>query len=327
MEEFLNKYKINPYDFLGIPENCNDTDTIKQAYKAKAKVLHPDKTNGRTEVEFKILMKCYLYATKQVKQPEKQFHELKQSHEYRGDQSRDEETNRNVDLDINNIHDINRHFEDTDHRRHLFHQDDLDFKLFEDKINAASKRSTSYSTLDTYTNSLYNQVTENGKMNREKFNAYFLEMKKRKPGTGLIKHNEIKAYNDDSLASFTSIHTNGEISLYSDSHKGEGNFRNLLRQNDITQQEIDELLKIDQKKIKALIRENKKDTGKISRKKFKELLQQKSAPVPVPPPEKRSFAEASQEMENKLMEDIRREREEQSRYVQTHQIYRRRIGN
>ena len=59
--DLIKKNKIDPYKILNIQTDTNDLDIIKKAYKKKAVILHPDKTNGKTETEFVILSICYKY--------------------------------------------------------------------------------------------------------------------------------------------------------------------------------------------------------------------------------------------------------------------------
>lgn len=62
--------EINPYEILGISktnENLSEKE-IRNYYKKRALVLHPDKTKGKTEIEFKILHICYKYLVSQLEQ-------------------------------------------------------------------------------------------------------------------------------------------------------------------------------------------------------------------------------------------------------------------
>jgi curved DNA-binding protein CbpA len=56
--DYFNDLDINPYQFLGVSETCN-LQQLKDAFIRKASVIHPSKTNGKTEIEFKILSECY----------------------------------------------------------------------------------------------------------------------------------------------------------------------------------------------------------------------------------------------------------------------------
>jgi curved DNA-binding protein CbpA len=65
--EMIKKKEIDPFDIISISKNDllnYDIKYLNKLYKKKALVLHPDKTNGETELEFKILSTCYKYLLK-----------------------------------------------------------------------------------------------------------------------------------------------------------------------------------------------------------------------------------------------------------------------
>ena len=46
------------YSILNLESNCS-TDQIKQAYKDKARKLHPDKNPNTSDEQFKLISKAY----------------------------------------------------------------------------------------------------------------------------------------------------------------------------------------------------------------------------------------------------------------------------
>jgi len=49
---------VNPYKVLGIAED-SDESKIKNAFREKAKILHPDVSNNDDDSEFKLLLEAY----------------------------------------------------------------------------------------------------------------------------------------------------------------------------------------------------------------------------------------------------------------------------
>ena len=48
----------NPYKILGVRQNATAAE-IKRAYRAKAKILHPDASKAETTEAFRLLVKAY----------------------------------------------------------------------------------------------------------------------------------------------------------------------------------------------------------------------------------------------------------------------------
>lgn len=58
--QYFRDLDIDPYKVVGVKRKCTKKE-LKDLYIKKALVLHPDKTNGKTEVQFKLLNECYNY--------------------------------------------------------------------------------------------------------------------------------------------------------------------------------------------------------------------------------------------------------------------------
>lgn len=161
-EKYFKENDINPYKILGVKKNIITSDkkeskkNIKKAYHIKAKELHPDKTQGSTELEFKILKECYQYLIDQLDNQGKSHIELKTSfndnkQEYSYDSSRDfKKTN----------------FDDYNVRKKLFVNtvDNSNYK------NKSENIPTDYSSIPT-TN--YRNIFDSQKFNLQSFNAMF----------------------------------------------------------------------------------------------------------------------------------------------------------
>lgn len=51
---------IDPFEIVGVSRRC-DKKSLKKEYLKRAMMLHPDKNEGKTEVEFKLLVESYTY--------------------------------------------------------------------------------------------------------------------------------------------------------------------------------------------------------------------------------------------------------------------------
>lgn len=58
--KYFEDLDIDPFKILGVSRKC-DKKTLKKAYLQKAIIYHPDKNQGNTEMEFKLLVECYTY--------------------------------------------------------------------------------------------------------------------------------------------------------------------------------------------------------------------------------------------------------------------------
>ena len=313
MSKLLEKYGINPYEFLGI-DDLSDIVEIKKAYKSKSKLYHPDR-NGGSDVQFKILVLCYKHAKENciVSGNVNDFSKLKKN--------ADEDAKEELGYE-RTFH--TTYFDDPETRKQIFADDFIDFESFKDEMKKMQGMSTSYVAENFYKKEIIEKFKKNGKFDRELFNAYFLKMKKdgKIQNNQLVKVEEVQAFNQDSNYMKVNIHDNMVINI--DGGKKDGNYRELKKSKEIKNSDIQEVLETDLKTISKLIKENKKDTGKISRKKLKELEMKAKAPISVE--HQLSFAEMKAKLEFEELERIRREREEQKDVVERNKrIYNNRI--
>lgn len=309
MEDLLEKLNVNPYDFLKVEPSSSKID-IKKAYKKRAMVLHPDKTRGRTEAEFKILVLCYKYAVKNCTVTSTStFEEIK-----------------NVDRTEEQAHDREFHstnFEDQKTRNEIYVEDDINFDEFEKHMKRIQGMSTSYSPESFYKKDIMDSMKSEGVFDKNKFNAYFLKLRKdNKIENQLMKKETLKAFNEDDKYMSVNIYEDMVINL--DNTKQKGNYRDLMKQSELSQADIDSVLQTDLKTINKLVKEHNKDTGKISRKKLKELASKKSKNVSIPSGV--SFAQMGARIDLENIERRKRETAEQRKHVEANmRIFSRRI--
>lgn len=296
--DLLNKLKINPYNFLDIDPNSTK-EVIKKAYKKKAKVLHPDKTNGKSEAEFKILYLCYKYCISNcIVVTTSDFKDLKEA-------ERTEELSYSRNF-------YRTDFENKDIRHEIYADDDINFEDFEKHMKRVQGMSTTYSPENFYKKEIVESIKTNGKFDKDKFNAFFLKLQKdKKIYNQLEKKANLKAFNEDDKYMSVNIYEDMTVTLDKTKHKG--NYKKLMKQEELSQTDIDSVLNTDIKTINKLIKEHKKETGKISRKKIKELISKKSENVQVD--DNLSFAEMGRRIELENIERIKREKAEQKKYV------------
>lgn len=300
----LEKYNIDPYEYLEVHKNA-DKETIKKAYKKKCKILHPDKTGGTTEVQFKLLYISYKYATDKCVNTNISSHEeLKQ-------------VDRHVEVAYaRNFYSTN--FEDQQTRSELFAEDDMDFEDFKKQAERISNMSTSYIAEDFYKKELAEMMKKDGKFDKDKFNALFLKLKKENKilssNKEMILIDQVKPANHNDNYMRVNIHENDMI--ISDSNRSKGNYKSFMRQSKISQTDMDKVLETDLDDINKLVKEHKKDTGKITKKKMKELIEKRRDP------NVGKFEFSYHEMEKKIVTEqeihIEAEKKRQEEYVKKH---------
>ncbi len=180
--EMIKSKDLDPYLILGLTKkNAVDISDheLKKTYKRRALILHPDKTGGETEAEFKVLSVCYKYILKVREKYSKEYLKVK-NQLFNKSYVADDIVNVSVDTDayIKSLYDsqatIHTDFGNAENRKMYFVDDDQeDESLFIDR-NASKKQYTSYSSA-LRDNKIDNFLTKNGKQkfNIDKFNAVF----------------------------------------------------------------------------------------------------------------------------------------------------------
>ncbi len=151
MKDF-DESKINPYKLLELPQNYT-MDQLKNAYRKKALIAHPDK--GGNAKLFDEVTKAYFSLLEKLKQKEddKQYSDLKNgSRDYIEKQSQDNKQNVNLKKDSFNLTMFNKIFEEnkisdpTDHGYEEWLKSDSNVKeppkVFSTKFNIDTFNST-----------------------------------------------------------------------------------------------------------------------------------------------------------------------------------------
>lgn len=230
--------EIDPYLILDSVKG-EDIKIIKKKYHKLAKQIHPDKTNGATNLQFKILKECYLFIADEEtiitdgRGSYKNINELK------------EERDRNSVIGYDPDRDLYKtNFEDHATREKLFAVNDINFSNIDKIIDEKKKETTNYSSLQGEFR------PKNLFANRKKFsNKYFNECFEiqKELNQSLIK-TEISE-----LDAFTSVNV-GEISYYNDviiekKTEKNGNFQkwktdeNLYIVSELSEKELKKLIK------------------------------------------------------------------------------------
>lgn len=294
--DILSEFGINPYELLGVDVSSNSIQ-VKKAYKSKAKILHPDKTGGKTEAEFKLLVLSYKHVLKNcVDTPVASFQEMKEA-------PREEKHYHK------NFYDIN--FEDTDTRNQIFVDDDINLEEFEKQMKKSQGGSTTYSAENYYKKEVLETMKTNGKFDKTKFNAFFNKLQKDgKIPNQLVKKEKVLASN--ASKEYVNVNTYDDMMVNS-IDKVNGNYRKFLQQTEVNSDDITKLVDIDKKVLDKLIKDTKKDTGKISRKKMREL--EEKAKVNIPVDTTLTFEQAKQKMLLEQINDIHDSHKKQKDYV------------
>lgn len=294
--EILSQFGIDPYEYLGVTIEST-SEEVKKAYKSKAKILHPDKTNGKTEAQFKLLVLSYKSVIKKcVDKKSATFEELKN-------------TPREEKSYTRSFHSTN--FDDPETRKEIFVDDDINIEEFEEAIKKAQGRSTSYSAENYYKKEVLDTMKTNGKFDKDKFNAFFMKLQKDgKIQNQLIRKEKVVACNADK--EYVNVNSYDDMMIYS-IDRSKGNYKKFLKENEVKNDDITELIDTDAKVLDSLIKEHKKNTGKISRKKLRDL--QEKAKIDIPVNNQLTFAEAKQQMLMEQMNEIQDSRKNQKEYV------------
>lgn len=293
--DILDSFGIEPYSYLGV-EITDDRKTVKNKYKKMAKQLHPDKNQGKTDIEFKLLYLSYKHIlSKCVDAPSSTFEQLKNE-------------NREEVAYQKSFHEIN--FEDPETRKMLFADDDINLEEFKKEIERVNGLSTSYSSENFYKKEVLDAMKTNGKFDREKFNAFFIKLKKdNKIENQLVKKEVVPA---NMLKEYVNVNSYDGM-IVNSINKRKGNYSRLLKEKKITNNDIENFKKIDKSELHELTKEQKRDTGKISKKDLRKL--QEKAGVKIPVNTRLSFEESKLKMMQDKIKNINKLQEEQKEYV------------
>lgn len=106
--EYVNKEiekferEFNPYQILGLNKDCTERE-LKKSYKKMALKFHPDRNNGQTDNEFKIITQSYMYILKKLEEKNYYNNKVNKDVEYREYQDNINEQRENIYLDKDNF--------------------------------------------------------------------------------------------------------------------------------------------------------------------------------------------------------------------------------
>lgn len=280
------------FDHLGVGRFASKKE-VKAAYKKLALELHPDKTNGKTEVQFKVLALCYKECLKNVVdgEPVLTHAELKSAERE----------------DIAYARDFySTNFEDTKTREEIFVDDDLEYEKFQEAMKRTQSGPTTYTSDNLYNQTIYEKLKTNGKFDRDKFNAYFLKLKKDgRIGKELVKTEKVVPYSE---SSYMEVNSHDDMIINLDPGKRKGNYIDLMKSGEINSKDMNELLELDDITVKKLLQESKVNTGKISKKKIREAIDSRRD---IPIDNKYSFSEGVSRLEQDAINRIDLDKEKQ----------------
>lgn len=301
--EYFEEYDIDPYEVLDLYNLKNvDLKGLKKAYMKKARLIHPDKTKGSTEIEFKILQECYEYLKEEfdntpVTTSQKDFQDLRNLH--------NEDPNFEVDRPSSSRGGGVDHSVFTK-KRSDYMIDNLNFDDFERKVTLKSKeqRKDEEEIFKAF---------KGKKFDLDKFNSLF-ELKKAPVSKELIK-----AFNPEPGAASSQL----EMAKVK-SHNGlmittERDDDYLKHLDDILSESIENPDKdsselITQKQILKIKKEKAKSTGKMSKKKALEKTEQmKSENIVVNTT--KTFAERERLQSKSHIKKLKEEIEENKEFI------------
>ncbi len=200
---------INPYEILGIISDNNiSPEIIKKAYKKKALILHPDKTNGKTENEFKVLYICYKYLNVLLEKENKQklrqdyyFNILKNKGTIENTSKRDSNEYLKK-LSTSNKVNINSNWNNAKFRQQYLIDDDLpdEEEYLSNQKNKKKYNSYQEAISDTKIDNFL--FKKNEKFDIKKFNALFELLKQQQESTQLVKYDSknIQPLNNEDIS-------------------------------------------------------------------------------------------------------------------------------
>jgi hypothetical protein len=265
-EDYFKSNNINPCKFLGLKKSdivFSDKHAtkkiLKKAYHKKAKELHPDKTNGETDLEFKILKECYLFYIEKLDNYHAKTHEELKTH-YTSDNMKDIYYEESRDFHKTN-------FDDYNVRNKLFVNTVNDSNI-DEIIEKKSKNPIEYSSVKTAN---YRDIFKGKNFDLKNFNAMF-EIHGSKYNTPDFQNGDPDAINAESSLSHVEIDVHNGLLL---EREEQNNFKFAITEND----QFEHIPSIDdtnQKDLNANIKRSQKDNKSFSKKKLNALYQERT---------------------------------------------------
>lgn len=234
--KYMELNKIDPYTVL----DCKKTDslkTVKKKYHKLALTLHPDKSKGKSDLEFKILKECYMYIKDDL-----EIITVDNSEPLTLQELRDQRNEKFVYQEDRNVFTTN--FEDPEIRKQLFPQDTVPFGKAEETC-----RETNYSNIAV---PIPKNIFGKKKFNLKYFNEVFEAKKK-------LNNQEITVFKEPQVLPCQSSLVVGSIAKYAgvimenSNQDYEENFQKFKR----NEENIDD---IPLSKIKKVVKAMKKES-------------------------------------------------------------------
>ena len=206
-DEEIKKFEeeYDPYQVLGVDEGCTEKQ-LKKKYKRLALKYHPDRNEGKTDEEFKIITQSYLYILKKKGDSSKFERKTKREVKYKDYEDDINEQRENIHLDKDNFN-LNK------------------FNKIFDKYKMPTAFDDGYGSMMNKGNRLSDDPNvENifGKsFNLDVFNSTFKGEKRRKKSSQIVEYEEPKAINLGKNMGFSELGVD-EIDNYGVKNEGLG---------------------------------------------------------------------------------------------------------
>lgn len=278
-QKYFEDLDIDPYKTVGVTRKCTKKN-LKDAYIKKALVIHPDKTNGETDIEFKLLNECYNYL-KDVLDGKIQTNDAPDINATDYKKNFKDETAEKINYTRANLD-----YNSPENRKKLFVNKGLPLNVSDSRKNLdkifkredSYKKDSKYSANDVYREAPQTNIFKGAKFNINQFNAAF-ELHKETYGcnTGY----DAREYTELSGVEFDTSLSPAEIVTYKgllvEKPQDSYNTLNNLHKSEKYNPNSDDIPTLLQKKeFKKKLKTAKKDKP-ISEKEFRKLSTKKAS--------------------------------------------------
>lgn len=288
--QYFKENNIDPYSILGISKDASKND-IKRAYKKKSLICHPDRTQGKTDLEFKILGECYKFAIDTLESMSTKSHqELRTNYNRSAEEEFEYEDERNV-FKIN--------WEDPKNRTKFFaNGDQLPFDKMESIIKEKERSPTDYASIERKN---YRDIFDGKAFNNATFNAAFEMQTNTKEKLKASYTGDPQAFESFTTLSPLHIETFGGLIV-----EKRINDKPISFTEDTIEPELISNMK--QRQLTAVINKTKKETVGMSKRKTSSLVNNMiSERANVKVDTSRSFADRQAELYETHMNTMREE--------------------
>ena len=237
----------NPYSILGLGSNCSMNE-LKGRYKKMAIKFHPDRNNGETDEEFKLITQSYLYILNKRKKANYLQEKVNKDVVYQEYQDNINESRENIHLDKDNFN--------VDKFNKIFNQYKIPSVYDDGYGNIMTESSNTRETIKANSGEIFGN-----NFNIDVFNSTFKNEKKN-TSNKIIKYGEPKAINLSNNMGFSELGIN-KVDNYGVKNEGLG-----YTDYKLAHQEENMLINTDSVKVKSYqsINQLKADRENISYK-------------------------------------------------------------